>query len=283
MMRPTLAFLLVLPLFIGCGPLGGRGGGGGDGDSDGDLLSDSFEIQIGTDPDDPDSDGDGYTDGEEHFTFFSPRNVDDFPYVGGYARGPLWRGSSWDELSEDDGWGQGDFTKSWTTVDQHGQEIKLKRFYGQVILIDVSAEWCPPCRDAAQTLEAEYQDRVGDGFVILQLVLDGLNPANAPNLDRWADEFGLTLPLIDGHDYDVVAHYVPANSEWAIPNYTIIDREHEIVNWYQAGGTANFTLVDSLLDEEVPEVDYPWPDDVDDIRDELGIVEGDWIHPFDAR
>lgn len=280
MTRSNLALLLVLPLVTACAP---RGGGGGGGDSDGDLLTDSFEIEIGTDPSDPDSDGDGYTDAEEHFTFFSPRNVEDFPYVGKYARGPLWRGEAWAEVSSDNGWGQGDFSDSWTTEDMHGQEIKLKRFYGQVILVDLAAEWCGPCRAAGETLEEEYQERIDEGFVVLQVVLDGLNPANPPNLERWADDFDLTLPLMDGHDYEIAAHYVPTGGGWGIPNYTILGRDHVIESWYQAGGTANFNLIDSLLDEEPPEVEYPWPDNVDDIRDELGVQEGDWVHPFSER
>jgi len=280
MTRSTLALLLTIPLLAACAPRGG----GGDGDSDGDLLTDAFELEIGTDPDLADTDGDGYTDAEEHFTFFSPRNVDDFPYVGKYPRGPLWRGAEWDALTEDDGWGQGDFTNNWTSEDMHGQELKLKRFYGQVILIDMSAEWCPPCRAAAETLDDEYTDRNEDGFVIIQLMLDGYGGGDGnPNLERWASDFDLTIPLVDDGDRELAAHYTPANTNWGIPNYTIIDRNHEIASWYQAGGSANFGLVDTLLAEDAPEVDYLWPDNEDDIRAEIGVHAGDWIHPFDER
>ncbi len=281
MIRTSLLFLLVVPL-IGCPP--SRGGGGGDGDSDGDLLSDSFEIEIGTDPDNPDHDGDGYTDAEEHFTFFSPRNVDDFPYVGRYPRGPLWRGADWDELAADDGWGDGDFSANWTAEDMHGQEIKLKRFYGQVVLIDLSAEWCGPCRIAAETLDDEYTERKDEGFTIIQLMLDGYNPGDGnPDLERWAGDFDLTNMLIDDGAGDLYPHYTPAGGGWGIPNYTIIGRDHTIEDWYQAGGTANFGLIDSLLEEEAPSVEYAWPENADEIRDELGIEEGDWVHPFDVR
>lgn len=276
-----LTTLTSITLLAACAP--GDGEPDGPVDSDGDLLMDDFEIQIATDPDDPDTDGDGYTDAEEHFTYFIPRNDEDFPYVGKYPRGPLMRGSAWDEVSAEDGWDEGDFTNSWTTVDQHGQELKLKRFYGQVVLMDFSAEWCPPCRAAAETLEDEYGDRKDEGFTVIQVLLDGYTPGDgAPDLNRWANDFDLTIPLIDGGDREIAGRYQPMGGS-GIPNYTIIGRDHVIEDWYQAGGTANFVLVDTLLEDEAPEVEYLWPDNADEIREELGIDADSWIHPFDER
>ncbi len=275
----SLVISMSVAFLAGCPPVGD-----GDGDDpDGDLLSNSFESSIGTDPDNADTDGDGWSDTEEYFTYFNPRNDGDYPYTGHYPRGPLAWGDDWDAITGDDtGWGQDDFSSNWSHEDRWEDKLRLKRFYGSVILLDLSAEWCNPCRVAAETLEEEYTSRREDGFVVIQLMMDGLNPANPPDLERWADEFDLTIPLISDHDQEVVRRYVPGGGGWGIPNYTIIDRNHQIVDWYQAGGTANFTLVDQLLEEEKPDIEYEWPDNAAEIRAELGLEEGSWVHPFET-
>lgn len=280
--RPALALLLVA-LFVGSGcdalpntdPNDGVSNPEGDPDEDG--LTNAFEESIRTDPELADTDGDGYSDAEEYLTYFSPRNEEDFPYEGEYPRGPLMSQADWESYTEESDWIQGAISSGWKVTDQHGAEIKLKRFFGSVILIDVAAEWCGPCRTAAVTLEEEYDQRKDDGFVVIQLLLDGYQMGDrSPDGDRWRDDFGLTLPVIEDGDAHAAQHYVPAGS-FAIPNFTVIDREHKIRSWYQAGGSPPWGLIDSLLAEDPPEVDYPMPDNADELYEALGLEPGRWV------
>lgn len=272
-----------LTLTLGCPPAGDDDDDGGpDGDLDGDLLTNAFEALIDTDPERADTDGDGWSDAEEHFTYFSPRIETDYPYTGRYPRGPLMRGGDWDDYTEEDGWAEGDISKSWSDEDRFGDEIKLKRFFGQVILIDLSSEWCGPCQAVAATLDAEYTERKEEGFSPIQIMMDGQTYTQEPDLDRWANQFGLTNPIVADHEQDFARRYVPGGS-YGIPNYTVIGRDFTIVDWFQEGGSPNLTLVDQLLEEEPPEVEYHWPDNVTEIQDELGIEDLDsWVHPFDV-
>jgi hypothetical protein len=124
-------------------------------DIDEDLLSNEFELMIGTDPESSDTDGDGYSDAYEHFTYFSPLRDNDVPYEeegADYHRMPLLFGDDWDEVSDGAGWDEGDFSRSWTATDQFGIDLKLKRFYGQVILIDVSAAPPRACRRSTSSV-----------------------------------------------------------------------------------------------------------------------------------
>lgn len=105
------------------------------GDSDGDGLSDSFEGQIGTDPHDMDSDGDGFNDGVEQLSYFFPDDSSDWPYLGDYPRQPIPRTVS------ASGSGLGSVPSNFTSTDQHGQDISLHRFYGNVVVVELAAEW----------------------------------------------------------------------------------------------------------------------------------------------
>jgi peroxiredoxin len=272
----SFALLLSLPA---CDPRGGGGGDDGSSDADGDGLTAAFEVLIGSDPENEDSDGDGFSDAYEQLTYFDATNDEDFPYEGNYARGPLMNGDDWDAYTADAGWDEGEISEGWGLEDQNGEEIKLKRFFGSVILVDLSAEWCGPCRAAAATLREEYEPRKADGFVILQLLIDGLTYTDPPDAERWVDDVNVTHPVLEDEDEEKAQHYVPWGGEWYIPNYTLIDRNHEIVSWYVAGGEPNWDDIDDLLDEDRPEVEWPLPENADALYEELDLEPGAWVRP----
>jgi hypothetical protein len=106
-----------------------------DRDTDGDGLTDAFEAEIGTDPNNPDTDGDGFDDGEEHLNYFFADDPTDYPYEGGYFRGPI------PESVAGQGWNEGQVSLNWTGRDRFGQDLQLHRFYGSVIVVELAAEW----------------------------------------------------------------------------------------------------------------------------------------------
>ncbi len=284
-MRPSLASLIAL---LCCALLCACATDPATTDTDEDGFMDAFEDQIGTDKELADTDGDGTADAIEYLTFFSPRSDDDKPYTGNYPRGPLMSTDDWNAHKEEEGssWNEeGEISKGWIHDDQHDQELKLKRFYGNVILVDLSSEWCGPCRAATETLEEKYQARKDQGFLVVQVLMDNMTGDGPPDTEGWIEEYGLTFPVLSDFDREVADRYVPAGGGWYIPNFTIIDRNHELETWYSltsgfdGGEEGLWEHIDELLDEPAPEIDYPLPDNAADLYESLGLTSGVWFQP----
>jgi len=217
MHAPKFLCLLSFSLLVlaACGPEP-------DPDTDGDGLLDTEEADLGTDPENPDTDGDGLSDGEEHQDIGSDPLVEDTD-GDGYADGDEVAHDS-SPTDEDDGiyegfWpynpdkdaledpgldGQidaGDRVGRLVGVDQFGEEVDLYDFANQdrPVILDVSAAWCPPCKNTASWLaggsdpfglEAEFahvREAVDSGEIYWVTVLEQNSAGGAPTHETCED------------------------------------------------------------------------------------------------
>jgi len=111
-------------------------------------------------------------------------------------------------------------------LDQHGDQVSLWQFYGQVIVLDVSAEWCAPCQELAEGVDHTWQEFKDQGFMYLTLLTED-NNSNIPNLEilqEWAEEYEITAPVLsDSEGYKV--QMIPTG---AYPRVILIDRNMNI-------------------------------------------------------
>jgi len=84
-------------------------------------------------------------------------------------------------------------------TDGNGQPTDLAAFRGRVVLLNIWATWCAPCREELPTLDALQEQLGGPGFAIIALSIDkGGLPEAQPFLERigvtrlraYADTFG---------------------------------------------------------------------------------------------
>lgn len=94
----------------------------------------------------------------------------------------------------------------------------------KVVLLDLSMEWCGPCRAMAGHAESMYQDYKDQGFVFLYAIPEDINgnPADMAAIQRWATDFGLTCPVMRDNTYLVYSKYNTTN---AIPQTILIGRD----------------------------------------------------------
>jgi thiol-disulfide isomerase/thioredoxin len=195
-------------------------------------------IDSGTAPDSAtlDSDGDGYTDAEEREAGSDPEDGFSWPDAPG----------SWPDFSDladaaisSPGWGMDDQIHDVQLVDQFGQAISLYQFYGLVVLLDLSAGWCPPCNTVAEDAEELYQRHKEDGFVLIHLMIGGWDTeeddlVEVEFLREWSDLYGLSFPVTaeqaveEGADSLVDSLRYAGTLTGGIPNFILLDRELRI-------------------------------------------------------
>lgn len=172
-------------------------------DTDGDGLNDGDEISNGADPNKIDTDSDGYTDRDEVFESKDPADANSVIYKGG-----------WPYVFDKDSIPGGDRTtaaigKPFARLklkDQFGDMVDLYDFYNadKPVVIDISAQWCPPCQGLGLYLEGEADDygfsemwpagpeviARGDVYWITILGEDvSHDPATKPTATQWSETY----------------------------------------------------------------------------------------------
>lgn len=89
----------------------------------------------------------------------------------------------------------GDRVPQYSAPDLSGREISLEDHAGEVVLVNVWATWCGPCRvemPPIQSIYSRYRDR---GFTVLAVSIDQ-GPGYEKKVAAFADEYGLEFPIM---------------------------------------------------------------------------------------
>lgn len=63
--------------------------------------------------------------------------------------------------------GVGDIAPDFQLEDTEGNQVSLSGLRGKVVLINLWATWCPPCREEMPSMEKLYEAMAGEDFVML--------------------------------------------------------------------------------------------------------------------
>lgn len=119
-----------------------------------------------------------------------------------------------------------------------------EKYRGQVVLVNIWATWCAPCRDEMPSIEALYKDYAGRGFKVAAVSID-----NGPTADvrAFVREYGLTFDILQDPTGRIQGLYQTTG----VPESFLLDRDGKIVRRLIGGhdwnNAINRDLVDRLL------------------------------------
>lgn len=108
-------------------------------------------------------------------------------------------------------------------ADLSGRTVRLSGLRGKVVLVNLWATWCPPCREEMPSMERLYQRLGPRGMELLAVSQD--DPDARPAVERFVEEVGVTFPILLDPMRDVGSRY----RVWGYPETFVVDRDGRIV------------------------------------------------------
>ena len=127
-----------------------------------------------------------------------------------------------------------------------GREVSLTDYRGQVVIINLWATWCPPCRAEMPAIQNVYQDYKDKGLVVL--AINTTFQDNEADVRAFAKEYGLDFPILFDRTGDVSMRYQLRG----LPSTFFIDRKG-VIQLVIVGGPMDETLIRSRVENILKE------------------------------
>ncbi|HEY6808176.1 MAG TPA: TlpA disulfide reductase family protein [Gemmatimonadales bacterium] len=126
-----------------------------------------------------------------------------------------------------------------------GRPVTIADYRGKVLLINIWATWCVPCRVEMPAIQQLHRMMPDTGFRILAVSVDKDPPAR---VTRFAQDLGLTFTILQDRPGTIQDTYQTTG----IPESFVIDRNgvivKKVVGPAEWDGPVNVTLIRRLLD-----------------------------------
>jgi len=124
----------------------------------------------------------------------------------------------------------GDKACNFRLADQDGETWDLYSHTGDVIVLDFSTVWCPPCQAAGYYMQALQDDYSADGVHVVTILIDGADGGVAPTeteINEWVTSHNITsAPVLQGsRDKMLDPTAIEGYSLGAFPTYIYIGRD----------------------------------------------------------
>ncbi len=137
------------------------------------------------------------------------------------------------------------------TLDEPAREKTLDDYRGKVVLLNIWATWCGPCRIEMPSIEKLHESYGPQGLSVVAISVD--EPGMAPQIRSFATEYGLTFEIL--HDPQGQLGNVPkAFNISGYPETVIIGRDgvirRKLLGAHDWNSDDNRALIERLLSEK---------------------------------
>lgn len=109
-----------------------------------------------------------------------------------------------------------------------GDRVTTAALHGRVVLLNVWATWCAPCRDEIPFLQQLHQVRAKDGLELVGVSIDA--EGEDSNVTDFAREIGMTYTVWRDPDQRILSEYMAIG----VPASYLIDRRG-VLRWKHVG------------------------------------------------
>lgn len=107
--------------------------------------------------------------------------------------------------------------------DLNGKKVGLSDYKGKVVLVNIWATWCPPCREEMPSMQKLYTRFKGEGFEILAVSID---ETGSRAVDPFVQKLNLTFPVLLDPEGRIQGLYMITG----VPESFIVDRKGILVH-----------------------------------------------------
>ncbi|MFW6078674.1 MAG: TlpA family protein disulfide reductase, partial [Gemmatimonadota bacterium] len=134
---------------------------------------------------------------------------------------PLLAGCTTDDIPS--GGAVGEPAPAYAAPTLDGDTVSLESLRGRVVLVNVWATWCAPCRRETPDLQALYERHADDGLTILGVSVDAAGARRA--IREFVREFDVTYPIL----HDSGERVANAFRVRGVPTSVLVDRDGMVV------------------------------------------------------
>ncbi|HEX5832167.1 MAG TPA: redoxin domain-containing protein [Gemmatimonadaceae bacterium] len=131
------------------------------------------------------------------------------------------------------------------TLDQPRRERSISDYRGEVVLLNIWATWCAPCREEMPSIQALHERFAKQGLHVVAVSID--DPGSEAAIRDFAREYGLTFEILHDASGAIQRQYQTTG----VPETVVIGRDGTIrkkqighADWNSA---PNQALVEALL------------------------------------
>lgn len=101
--------------------------------------------------------------------------------------------------------GKYDAAPAYKKTTLEGETLELAALQGQVVLLNVWATWCEPCKKELPELGRLHGEHAAEGFTVVAVATDA--PRNAGQVRRMVADYELPFPVVHDADNEVMRSF----------------------------------------------------------------------------